>query len=256
MDVIDYSLSFISGNHPDNSPRLWVESRCRLIDDRSGTSEDYVQTGSCKSEDTFGEQHLFQEDNFDFMAIFGPADELVFRRKAYLNDNYRTIYPAGRLWPPMSFDYVQPPVVTELITNAQIRAATHGNLPLVSQTEIWNDQTGLRAIIEFPIKSMNIHNGKDLYQVDTGPVLFPDLENRKQKFVETVKLAYVAFNAPHSADFVCEVPTPIAEGGREVCRIYHFSQRHRLAAKNRIYCLGEPPASCSGVSDPGPKTCV
>ena len=33
-----------------------------------------------------------------------------------------------------------------------------------------------------------------------------------------------------------------AENGEEVCRVYHYSQRHSLTAKNRIYCLGEPPA--------------
>jgi len=151
MEVIDYGRSFIRGGHPDNSPRLWIESRCRLIDDGNGHEEQYVQTGSCKSEYTFGEQHLFQEDNFDFMVIFGPDDELVFRRKAYLNDNYRTIYPAGGLWPPMSFDYVQPPVVTELTENTRIRAATHGNLGDHPQAktigsffrvEIWDGEDG------------------------------------------------------------------------------------------------------------------
>ncbi len=242
MEPIDYGVSFVRGSDPDNAPRLWVESRCRLVDERSGDEEEYVQTASCKSEDTFGRDHLFQEDNFDFMVIFGPKDELVFRRKAWLNDNYRTTYPAGRLWATKSFDFVAPITVTELTTNAQIRAATHACRPLVSQTEIWNDSTGMRAIVECPIKSMNIHDGRDLYQVDTGPVLFPDLAHRELKFVESVKLAYVAFNGPQAADFVCEVPTRIVENGREVCRVRHFSERHRLAARNRIYCLGASPS--------------
>ena len=242
MEVIDYGLSFVNGSHPENTLRLWVESRCCLIDEQSGAVDQYVQCGACKSEDTFGEKDLFLEDNYDFMPIFGPRDELVFRRKSFLNVEYRTTYHADRLWGTKSYDYVTPPVAVEITTNAQIRAATHGNVPLVSQTEIWNDDTGLRAIIECPIKSMNICDGKNIYQVDTGPVLFPDLTNRDKKFVETVKLAYVAFNVPHFADFVCEVPTPIVENGEEVCRIYHYSERHSLTAKNRIYCLGEPPA--------------
>ena len=169
MDVIDYGLSFINGSHPDNSPRLWVESRCQLIDEKNGSTEEYVQCGACKSENTFDEKDLFKEDNYDFIPIFGPNDELVFRRNSYLNDNYRTSYNASRLWGVKSYDYVKPPVAVEITTNAQIRAATHGNLPLVTQTEIRDEATGLRAIIEYPIKSMNICDGKDIYQVDTGP---------------------------------------------------------------------------------------
>ncbi len=239
MDIIDYGLSYVNGSSPNNSLRLWVESRCRIIDENNGTTEEYVQCGACKSEDTFAEKDLFYEENYDFIPIFGPNDELVFRRKAYLNDNYRTTYPADRLWGRKSLDYVTPPVVQELKTNADIRAATHGNLPLVSQTEIWKDATGLRAIIECPIKTMNICDGKDIYQVDAGPILFPDLADRDRKFVETVKLAFVAFNVPHFADFVCEVPTPIIEDSRKICRIYHYSERHSLPAKNRIYCIGK-----------------
>lgn len=242
MDVIDYGLSFINGSDPNNSPRLWVESRCQLIDEKNGSTEEYVQCGACKSENTFDKKDLFKEDNYDFIPIFGPNDELVFRRKSYLNDSYRTAYPANRLWGVKSHDYVKPSVVSEISTNAQIRAATHGNLPLVSQTEIWDEASGLRAIIEFPIKSMNICDEKNLYQVDTGPVLFPNLNDRDQKFVETVKLAYVAFNTPHFADFVCEAPTPIVENGKEVTRIHHYSEQHsNLPAKNKIYCLGEAP---------------
>lgn len=42
MDVIDYSLLFISGNYFDNLLRLWVEFWCRFIDGCSGILEDYV----------------------------------------------------------------------------------------------------------------------------------------------------------------------------------------------------------------------
>ena len=243
MKVIDYGLSFVNGSDPGNALRLWVESRCLLIDERDGTEAAYIQCAACKSENTFGEKDLFIEDNYDFIPIFGPRDELVLRRKAYLNVEYRTTYPANRLWGVKSHDYVSPPVAVELTTNAQIRAATHANVPMVGQTEIRNEDTGLRAVIEYPIKSMNIHDGRDIYQVDTGPVLFPDLADRDHKFVETVKLAYVAFNVSHFADFVCEVPTPIIEDGKKICRVFHYSQRHSVAAANRIYCLGELPGA-------------
>ena len=36
----------------------------------------------------------------------------------------------------------------------------------------------MSAILEYPVKTMNIHDGRDLYQVGTGPVAFPDLTRR------------------------------------------------------------------------------
>ena len=75
-----------------------------------------------------------------------------------------------------------------------------------------------RAIIECPVKTMNMDEQADIYQVDTGMVLFPDLSKRcdRQK-IETFSLAFVAFNAPHFADFVIEKPTPIIKDGVEDC---------------------------------------
>lgn len=53
-------------------------------------------------------------------------------------------------------------------------------------------------------------------------------------------LAFIAFNTPHFADFVLEVPTsaagPAAESDREV-QIHHYSKRLSVKAKNRLYAV-------------------
>ena len=95
----------------------------------------------------------------------------------------------------------------------------------------------MRAIIEYPVKTININDERDIYQVDTGPVAWPDLSRRCERNVEAISLAFVAFNVPHFADFVIEAPTPIVEGGREVCRVHHYSRRVSLAARNRLFCV-------------------
>ena len=53
MIPLDYGRSFLIGKAPENEVRFWVESRPRIIDEKSGQCEDYVQVGSCKSEATF-----------------------------------------------------------------------------------------------------------------------------------------------------------------------------------------------------------
>ena len=86
---------------------------------------------------------------------------------------------------------------------------------------------------------MNIDEEADIYQVDTGIVLFPDLSNRYDRQIEMFSLAYVAFNASHFADFVIERPTAIIKNGVEVAQVHHYSDIRSLEAKNTLFCIGE-----------------
>ena len=108
--------------------------------------------------------------------------------------------------------------LTRLDTFESIRDATAAGLPIVTQTEIRNDQTGLRAVIECPTKTMNISLEKKMYQVDTGPIAFPDLAQRFEVMSDCLSVAFVVFNAPHFADFIIEQPTPVVEDGQEKCQ--------------------------------------
>jgi hypothetical protein len=50
--MADYGVSFITGKWSENQVRLWVESRMRFINEKTGKVEDYYQCGACKSEAT------------------------------------------------------------------------------------------------------------------------------------------------------------------------------------------------------------
>ena len=239
MNCLDYGLSFINSVGDGNAPRFWVESRCRLIDDTDGSFNDYYQCGSCKSEHTFAKKDLFVDPNYDFLPIFGEEHSAVFRRHAYRNDNYVEYRPAKEWWGGPLFDLQEASPVQVLDSNTAIFEATRKSLPIVTHTEIWAANTHQRAIIECPVKTMNIDEKADIYQVDTGIVLFPDLSKRYERQIEGFSLAYVAFNAPHFADFVIEKPTSIIEDGIEVTQVYHYSEIVSLEAKNTVYCIGE-----------------
>ena len=237
---IDYGRSFICNTAEFNSVRMWIESRTTIIDPESGTSTIYYQGAACKSENTFGEKDLFMKDNYDFTPIFGDGKVLVFRRKVNKRgDSYRSIKKMEEMWggDPVIYTPV-PAVVTELDTWEKIRDATATGIPIVTQTEFQNPDTGLRAIIECPCKTMNISHTNKVYQVDTGPVAFPDLSKVYNSQIDSLSLAFIAFNAPHFADFVIEAPTPIIDGEKEVATVYHYSNIVSLTAKNRIVALG------------------
>ena len=239
MNCIDYSLSFVCTVGNGNAPRFWVESRCRLIDDTDGTFTDYYQCGSCKSEHTFAEKNLLQSPNYDFLPVFGKDYTAIFRRHAYRNDNYVQYQEMKDTWGGVLFEIQEANPVQILDNNEEILLATRKCLPIVSQTEIWDANTQMRAIIECPVKTMNIDEKRCIYQVDTGPVLFPDLSKRYERKIEAFSLAYVAFNVPHFADFVIEQPTPIVEGGKEVAWVYHYSGIQSMEAKNLVLRVGE-----------------
>ena len=245
MTPLDYGRSFLIGKGPENEVRFWVESRTRITDGDEGKGEYYIQVGSCKSEDTFAQRELFYKDNYDFLPIFGPKYGIIFRRKAWLNTNYKSCLEVKDMWGGQRYHLVDAGSFEELLTNEAIIGATHRFSPIVAQTEIWDTDTGFQAIIEYPIKTMNTNPQKKLYQVDTGPIAFPDLSRVYERHVEGISLAFVAFNAPHFADFIIEAPTPIHQqggSGEEVCQVHHYSRRVSLNAKNRLYAINVSPS--------------
>ena len=234
MNPLDYGRSFIIGNGPAHEVRFWVESRTRLIDERTGTYEDYLQCGSCKSENTFAEKDLFQEVNYDFLPVFGPQWGVVFRRQAQLEENYREIRPAAEWWNGQEY-HLQEGKARELASNAEILEATYTNVPIIAQVEIVDTGSGLRAFVECPVKTMNTNRERQQYQVDSGPVMLPDLE-RHERSVEGLRLAYVAFNVPQFADFVVEAPTVIGKVSA-TAEVYHYSDLISLQTTNRLFAL-------------------
>ena len=239
MIPLDYGRSFLIGKCPENEVRFWVESRTRIIDEKNNTTEDYVQAASCKSEDTFAERDLFYEDNYDFLPIFGPEHGVIFRRKAWLNPAYKTCKKTNEMWGGQDYHLIEASAFEELGTIEAIINATHDFRPVVAQTELWNADTNLRAVIEYPVKTLNTSQQRRVYQTDTGPVAFPDLTRRHERHVDSFSLSYVAFNAAHFADFVLEVATPACnpkESGNAPL-IHHYSRRLSLTTKNRLYAI-------------------
>lgn len=239
MAPLDYGHSFVCNTAEFNAVRFWVESRTRIIDDATQTATDYYQCGACKSEHTFAEQNLFQEENYDFLPILGGGYWLVFRRTAGLSDTYRTTYRDEDLWGAPTLKLRTPPKASLLNNWEEIRDATAAALPIVTQTEIADPDSGLRAIIECPSKTMNVSIEKGLYQVDTGPVAYPDLSKRHDPGVACFSLAFLAFNAPDFADFIVEQPTPVVTGDASAPSTYHYTKPFSRVAKNRVYALGE-----------------
>jgi hypothetical protein len=121
------------------------------------------------------------------------------------------------------------------LTWEQVRDVTTAGTPIVAHTELTNPELGLSARIEYPIKTMNVDINHQIYQVDTGPIVLADLSRRHESAIDSLSLAFVAFNAPDFADFVTEQPTPITADGKEVAEVHHYSGPTSLPARNRLF---------------------
>ena len=240
MKILDYGRSFIqsTGEGTRNSPRFWVESCTRIVDETTGATEDFHQCGACKAETIFVDTGIFSSDNHDFTPIFGPEYNLIFRRKAYLNAGYRTVTPAGDPW-VLETRTRQAASPRLLETDAAVIEATYANLPIVVQVEIANETLGLRGIVECPVKTMNIDAAQGRFQVDTGPVVWPDLSLRHDRLVDSLSLAFIVFNASAYVETVTEVPTELGIEGAGATRVHHFSEIQSHESTNRVYCVGE-----------------
>jgi hypothetical protein len=232
---LDYGQSFICNTAAMNSVRFWIESRTTVIDKSNNLSTTFYQCGSCKSEDTFAESDLFIKDNYDFLPILGDNEWLIFRRPATLSEAYRRVQTTDEVWGDPILKLRHASRTKELGTWEEIRDTTFAGIPIVAQTTLENAEIGLAAVIEFPIKTMNISVENKQYQVDTGPIVLPDLSKDYEALIDRLSLAFIAFNAPNFADFVTEQPTPITLDEKQVSQVHHYSGPTSQPAHNRLF---------------------
>ncbi len=234
---IDYGHSFIQTLGPENAVRFLIESRMKIFDSKTGKSTDFWQAASCKSENTFAKKNLFMENNYNFLPVFVEEDSvIIFRSYVPWNENYVSLSDKNSttfsIWGKPEFLLKRFEKATLLENCEEIINATHWGLVLIGRTEIFDEKTGVKAIVEYPVKTMNTNVERKIYQVDTGPVLYPHLEKKMQSLKDFVSIGYIAFNTEGFADFIIEQPTRVADN----IVIPHFSGIIRnVVCRNLLY---------------------
>jgi hypothetical protein len=78
--------------------------------------------------------------------------------------------------------------------------------------------------LEYPVKTINANEREWVYQTDTGPILFPDLDCEPDELLTRLELAFTAANNATWAEFIVRTRTPIADG----IEVYHYAKPVRL----------------------------
>lgn len=230
-----------------NNARIQLECCCVLTELSSGKAEEYVLGASCKTEVVGAAADLWLLPNADFCPVASLEEFLIIKSWQKREMGVMRNPPSLGVQPERQSGLVKEAWSgfridlkrvegRELATIEDIMAATFDNVPMVSRTEF--EEGGYHVRIDHPVKTFNVSERENVYQTDTGPIILPDLspERRAQtsRLVECFDLAYSAFNAPGWAEFIVNVPTPLAEG----IAVNHYAQPRRIDnARNTLLAL-------------------
>ena len=188
---LDYGNSFIINNHlSSNAPRFEIKSCCYIKNMSNGRNDIFYQGPTMKSEITFGKKNLFmKKDNYDFTPVFGENQILLFRCGSKKVKNKYVKKKDVNPWGKRKI-YKKEKKTNILSSFEEIFNSIMSGKRIIAQIEF--EKNNVRIILEFPVETINCCDNKKVWQVDTGPVFFPDKIETEVNFKPY--LTHVAFN--------------------------------------------------------------
>lgn len=226
-----------------NNVRMTLDARAVITHPSTGRVYDYVLSSSCKSEQVWVERDIWHQPNADMCMIAGQGEFLVFKRWDKTDKGILLFPPSLGVQPERQIDNpdeafdrfsidlkTRPGRVLDKID--AILETLFAGTPVIAQTEY--ESGDYRVLLEYPIKVVNFSERERYYQVDTGPILLPDLEKPSPTPLAGCRLAYVAHNCPEWAEFIVCVPTPVTDA----VKVHHYSQSIRIeGTQNRLIAV-------------------
>lgn len=228
-----------------NLVRIPLECLCEVTTP-DGVTQQYVLTASCKTEKVAVDADIWMQPNADFCVVSSEDEFLILKRwqqcglqieresSELAAHQERQVGRCAEAWTSHQRDVCRSDA-RELLSNDEIIGCVLNKQSLVSRTE-FQTEGGFRFVLEYPVKTINVSDRAGNYQVDTGPVLFPDFSVGHERLIGNFRLAFVAHHQPTWSEFILNVPTPVG-GGVEVP---HYSRPVRLETSNSMYTIEQP----------------
>ncbi|MBL9215319.1 MAG: hypothetical protein JNG83_07580 [Opitutaceae bacterium] len=244
VDTVAKPPRTVSHKPPFTLNHVRVRSEClaEVTDRRTGRTTPYLLGASCKTEHVNVDRDIWTQPNADFCMIAGPDQFLALKRWDKTNKGVM-LYPPS-LGPQPERHLVNPAEAFTVFA-ADIRrvdarkvddiddlnAVLASEQTVVSRTRI--EAKHYTLTLEYPAVTANFSPRERYYQLDTGPVLLPDLDAAPDAVLGTFRLAYVAHIKPDWAEFLLSVPTPLTPD----ISVHHYSQSVRVTCVNEMYAL-------------------
>lgn len=229
-----------------NNARIQIEACCQIFDRLDQKRSTYVLGASCKTEKVGVEREMWHMPYADFCPILSDEEFLILKSWER-NDKGVMLYPptlgvqperqSGMVADAYAATRIElPPAHAEELKDAEaiVQATLAG--ALLAGRVAFTAQERYEVTIDFPIKTMNANERENIFQPDTGPLLFPDFTAPRARMVESFRLAFVAFNRPDWAEFLLQVPTPLTSQ----ISVNHYSQVVALETRNSVYRILGP----------------
>jgi hypothetical protein len=258
MKTIDFSKSFFTwrvdtlkkppktaSHQPPyslNNARVQADCHLEIKDQQSNAAYEFVLGANCKTERVGVDRDIWLEPNADFVPVMSQDYFMAF--KAFDRADKGVMLHPPSLGPQPEKQII---TVTEAFDSARIdisycdgeilesaeriNQSVLANHPLVARTEIASER--YKAVLTYPVKTMNANERDQVYQTDTGPVLLPDLSRDPERLMGGMELAFAAFNCPSWTEFIVRTKTPIREG----LSVYHYSKSVRIDCRNQVLRL-------------------
>ena len=238
MDAVcDFANSYLrwvsEGGH-GNTVRINLDARCRWEDRATGQTEDFVLICRCQGERMYVEKNLIQDPAYNFWGVFSATQSHNIRTFADAATQGDTVEGHAGRFVSVDIDIETFGNAAELTTPEEIIEATLGAELLVARTEIDSPDGQVHATMEYPVTTMNVAPEHQLWQVDTGPVLFPDFERDAERRIEKLVPGFIVYNTATYAELALYTDVKLASGGTTP----HYADRREVSVTNRL-CVGQ-----------------
>ena len=254
MQICDYGISSIKwtakhdptdtrkpGHMPwDNTIRILIDSRCEFINAESGESEWFYLITPCRTEWMYRDDMLWKNDpNLEFVGIYSNKyyrhGHVQVQDKLRVQQDMDIVKETSVGLQDFNPNLVFYKTTQELTKDSDVIDATLNLIPIIAITTIESSDKKTKVNIEYPIKTMNYVKDRNRFQVDTGPVLFPDFNIKTEQDIQKLKLSFVCYNTRDIAEFVSRVPTNLKDGKGNKIETIDYSKIDRVNVKTKLF---------------------
>ena len=249
MNVLDYRDSYvISVAAQDgvemNTCRAQVLASCALTDVNDDETYEFYLGKECIGEYMYKEDGIAQVPTSEVGTVCSRGDSSMWKKFANHDhdviqsgpwDVRRKTFAGGyAYWTDLQF-ILKSAEARPLRTSEDITASIMAGEAMIGRTELRDAELGWKATLEYPVSYVNVHPPAGNFQVDVGPILFPDFASTEDLIVDRIQLAYVLYNQLDEVEFAIREPTVVADG--QSAQTLHYSKVVKTAARSELFSL-------------------
>ena len=196
-----YAGGFVGRYGAVHHVRIQFDATCTLINEEAGRQDELFLLCPCRSEYTIVTENLFQVPNTEFRVVMGRAHHVPIARRPANQPEDSQRQELGERFADYALRLHTIEGARTLTTTEEVIEATQADHVLNARTTYRDCKRGVKVVIEFPVKLINLQPQESLFQVCTGAVALPDLTTWDGVSVDRMFLAHVAFSGFDYVEF-------------------------------------------------------